>query len=188
MSETPSIQGKQALLRKIRESDIDDRLVIGRQHEFIHMCGGESLPVTEYPDRTVWEGWYNSNLNETLSWIIDVNNHCIGSAGFHHISVEDHSATYRIGIFNHDYHSKGIGTEVTRLLLKYGFETMRWHRIDLRVLDYNLRGIRCYEKCGFRKDGLLRENAFIEGKYYSDIVMSILDYEYQNECENWYKG
>lgn len=61
---------------------------------------------------------------------------------------------------------------------------MKWHRIDLKVLDYNLRGIRCYEKCGFKKDGVLRENAYIEGKYYSDIVMSILDYEYQGEYAN----
>lgn len=182
MSETPSIHGKQILLRKIRESDIDDRRKIGRQHEFIHMCGGESLPVTEYPDRAFWEGWYSSNKDESLLWIIDINNHCIGSAGFHRISIEDHSATYRIGIYDHNYHSRGIGTEVTQLLLKYGFETMKWHRIDLRVLNYNLRGIHCYEKCGFKKDGLLRENAFIEGKYYSDIVMSILDYEYQSEC------
>lgn len=56
---------------------------------------------------------------------------------------------------------------------------MKWHRIELKVLDYNKRGIRCYEKCGFKIDGILRENAFIEGKYCSDIVMSILDYEYE---------
>lgn len=180
MSEIPSIKGKQVLLREIRESDIDDRLVIGIQHEFIHMCGGESLPETEYPDRSVWENWYNRKKNGLLSCIIDVNNHCIGSAGFHQIFVEDNSATYRIGIFDHAYHSKGICTEVTHLLLNYGFETMKWHRIDLRVLDYSFRGIRCYEKCGFKKDGILRENAFVEGRYYSDIVMSILDYEYHN--------
>lgn len=181
MPEIPSIQGTKILLRKIRESDIDDRLVIGRQHEFIHMCGGESLPEPEFPDRSVWKQWYESFKNDGFLWIIDLNNHCIGSAGFHHISVEDHSATYRIGIFNSKYHSKGIGTEATQLLLKYGFEVMKWHRIDLKVLDYNLRGIHCYEKCGFIKDGVLRESAYIEGKYYSDIVMSILDYEYQGE-------
>lgn len=181
MSETPAIQGKQVLLRRIRESDIDDRLIIGRHHEFVHMCGGESLPAPEFPDRTVWENWYNRCKNDELSWIIDMDDHCIGAAGFHHISVEDKSAAYRIGIFDPGFHSKGIGAEVTRLLLKYGFEMMKWHRVDLRVLDYNLRGIRCYEKCGFRKDGVLRENAYIEGKYYSDIVMSILNYEYQNK-------
>lgn len=175
----PTIQGSCFVLRQIRESDIDDRFIIGRHHDFIHMCGGESLPAPEFPDRSVWEGWYASHLDDECSWIIDVDNHCIGSAGFHHVSREDNSATYRIGIFDPAFHSKGIGTEVTKLLMKYGFEMMKWHRIDLKVLEYNVRGVRCYEKCGFKVDGILRENAFVEGKYYSDIIMSILDYEYQ---------
>jgi RimJ/RimL family protein N-acetyltransferase len=171
--------GSQFVLRGIKESDIDDRFAIGINHEFVHMCGGESLQNPEFPDRSVWETWYRNNKSNEYSWIIEFDGRCIGGAGFHHISKEDNSATYRIGIFNVRYHSKGIGTEVTQLLLKYGFEYMKWHRIDLKVLEYNTRGIRCYEKCGFRKDGVLRESAFIDGKYYSDIIMSILDYEYQ---------
>ena len=177
----PTIIGNQIILRDIKESDIDDRLAIGRHHEFIHMCGGSAMPEPEYPDRDAWVNWYNwykESKDAEISWIIEFDGRCIGTAGFHHISQEDHSATYRIGIFDVTCHSKGIGTVVTNLLLEYGFKTMQWHRIDLKVLDYNHRGIKCYEKCGFKKDGIFRENAFIDGKYHSDIVMSILDYEY----------
>ncbi|HBT64359.1 MAG TPA: GNAT family N-acetyltransferase [Ruminococcaceae bacterium] len=183
MNSVPEILGKDLILRRIQLSDIEDRFKIGRHHEFVHMCGGESLLKPEFPDKSVWVNWYESNKDTEYSWIIEKNGHCIGSAGFHHISTADNSATYRIGIFDPLYQSKGVGTEVTKLLLKYGFEQMKWHRIDLRVLEYNLRGIRCYEKCGFKKDGMLRENAFVEGKYYSDIVMSILDYEYFTKLE-----
>ena len=182
METVPTIQGKQITLRKIQEKDVDDRLVLGRHHEFIHMCGGETLTEPEYPNRDTWVNWYNSAKTADYSWIIDLNGHCIGTAGFHHISEEDNSATYRIGIFDVQKHSKGIGTEVTRLLLEYGFKIKKWHRIDLKVLEYNHRAIRCYEKCGFKKDGILRESAFIEGKSYSDIIMSILDYEY--DCDS----
>lgn len=186
MATVPVIAGNRIILRKIRESDIDDRFIIGRHHEFVHMCGGESLQEPEYPERDEWVNWYDSTKDQEYSWIIDFNGHCIGSAGFHHISYEDHSATYRIGIFDVNYHAKGIGTEATNLLLEYGFKTMKWHRIDLKVLEYNHRGIRCYEKCGFKRDGVLRENAYIEGKYYSDIIMSILDYEYnERQCPNY---
>lgn len=59
MVEIPAMQGKQVLLRSIKESDIDDRLSIGRNHEFVHMCGGESLLAPEFPDRAVWESWYD---------------------------------------------------------------------------------------------------------------------------------
>lgn len=178
MSRVPKIKGKNIILRKIKESDIDDRFTIGRHHEFIHMCGGESIAQTEYPNREVWVDWYERQKDAEYSWMIEYNGHCIGSAGFHHISDEDKSATYRIGIFDSNLHSKGIGTEVTKLLLEYGFTVCKWHRIDLKVLDYNLRGIRCYEKCGFKKEGILRESALIEGRYYSDIIMSILDFEF----------
>lgn len=177
--EMPTIKGKHSILRKMRESDIDDRFVIGRHHEFIHMCGGESLPEPEYPDKSVWKAWYDSNMDSAYTWIIEVDERCIGSTGFHHVSLEDNAATYRIGIFDPAYHSKGIGTEATMLLLQYGFETMHWHRIDLKVLEYNVRGIRCYQKCGFVMEGVLRENARIENQYYSDIIMSILESEYQ---------
>lgn len=75
-------------------------------------------------------------------------------------------------------YSNGIGTEVTKLMLKYGFEELGFHRIDLKVLDYNKRGICCYEKCGFKIDGILRESALIDGGYHADIIMSILEDEY----------
>ncbi len=178
MSEVPTIIGEKIVLRKIAPKDIEDRYRIGRHHEFVHMCGGESLKTPEYPDKSVWEDWYHRKKDEEYLWIIEKDGHCIGTAGFHHISNDDHCATYRIGIFDPACHARGIGTEVTMLLLEYGFRKMNWHRIELRVLDYNVRGIRCYEKCGFKKDGVLRENACIEGKYYSDLIMSILDYEY----------
>ena len=175
----PLLGGEKVLLRPARESDIDDRLAIGRHHEFIHMCGGEALPAPEYPERSVWEAWYQSIKDDPFGWILEAGGRCIGSAGFHQISDSDHSAVYRIGIFDPRCHSQGIGTEATQLLLKYGFEAMGWHRIECRVLDYNKRAIRCYEKCGFHREGVLRDSAYISGNYSSDIIMGILEEEYR---------
>lgn len=174
----PVLKGETVILRAIIESDIDDRLKIGRHNEFVHMCGGDSFIGTQYPDRSVWESWYENQLKEECAFIIDLNGHCIGGAKFHHISKSDKSATYAIGIFDPSMHSKSIGTEVTNLMIQFGFEELKLHRIDLKVLDYNKRGIRCYEKCGFKVDGILRESAFIDGQYSSDIIMSILEDEY----------
>jgi len=174
----PVIKGQQVILREVKESDIDDRFAIGRHSEFEHMCGGDSFEKPQYPDRSVWIGWYNRQKKEECTFIIEFDGKCIGGARFHHISKEDRSATYAIGIFDPSLHSKGIGTEVTKLMLKFGFEDLKLHRIDLKVLNYNKRAIRCYKKCGFKIDGILRESAFIDGRYYSDIIMSILNDEY----------
>ena len=99
----------------------------------------------------------------------------------HHISQADKSASLAIGIFDPALYSRGIGTQTIMLMLKYGFEELTLHRIELKVLEYNKRAIRCYEKCGFKADGVLRESAFIDGCYHSDIIMSILEDEYRQQ-------
>ncbi|MDR0861894.1 MAG: GNAT family N-acetyltransferase [Oscillospiraceae bacterium] len=44
---------------------------------------------------------------------------------------------------------------------------------------YGARGLRCYEKCGFRREGVLRESARIDGAWHADIIMSILENEWR---------
>jgi [ribosomal protein S5]-alanine N-acetyltransferase len=54
-------------------------------------------------------------------------------------------------------------------------------------LNNNKRAIKCYEKCGFIQEGVEREGAFIEGKYETDVFMSILDREYNELKEEFLK-
>lgn len=182
MSNVPTLIGEMIILRETRESDIDDRCIFGRPKEFAYMCGGNRDETIEFPPREEWKNWYKHNLkssNDRINWMIEYDGKCIGSAGLNNISSSDHNATFAIGIWATSYFSKGIGSEATKLVLQYAFDIMKLHRVDLKVLEYNKRGIRCYEKCGFKQDGILRENAYIEGEYHSDIVMSILEYEYR---------
>jgi Acetyltransferases, including N-acetylases of ribosomal proteins len=182
MLNIPTIYGKSIVLREIKESDIDDRYAFGRPKEFAYMCGGNRDETVEFPPREEWENWYQHNLilsDDKISWMIEYDCKCIGSAGLHHISSSDHNATFAIGIWVTSFFSKGIGTETTKLVLQHAFDVMKLHRIDLKVLEYNKRGIRCYQKCGFKQDGILRESAYIEGEYHSDIIMSILEDEYR---------
>lgn len=52
-----------------------------------------------------------------------------------------------------------------RTLLGLAFYRMNLHRVILRVDADNGRGIRCYEKVGFRREGTLREAVFKDGMY-----------------------
>jgi|LSQX01.1.fsa_nt_gb RimJ/RimL family protein N-acetyltransferase len=178
LTDIPILKGNRVILRKIQPKDIDDRFAIGRHNEFEHMCGGDTIEKTIFPPRQTWIDWYNSHKDEEYSWIIEYEDKCIGSARLHNISAQDRCATYAIGIWDVDKLSLGLGTETTMLVLKYAFETMQLHRVELKVLEYNKRGIRCYEKCGFQTDGVLRENAWIDCNYYSDVIMSILESEW----------
>jgi RimJ/RimL family protein N-acetyltransferase len=68
----------------------------------------------------------------------------------------------------------GNGTEALRLALRHAFGTMSLHKVYLRVLEYNVRAIRTYQKCGFRIEGTLREEMKVQGRWHNLIYMGIL--------------
>ena len=44
---------------------------------------------------------------------------------------------------------KGLGEAIIRELLQYAFTKLAASTVELNVFDWNIAGIRCYEKCGF---------------------------------------
>ena len=69
---------------------------------------------------------------------------------------------------------RGYGTDAIRLLLRYAFENLGLRRIQLITDTDNERGIRCYEKCGFYREALLREHRLRYGKPLDMVQMAVL--------------
>jgi L-phenylalanine/L-methionine N-acetyltransferase len=73
-----------------------------------------------------------------------------------------------------DFQNIGLGTA----LMQEGLDQARarnLHRVELTVVADNHRGIRSYEKVGFQREGVKRENYLGEdGKYHDEIMMGIL--------------
>ena len=63
-------------------------------------------------------------------------------------------------------------------MLEYAFNVLKLHRLSVRVVEYNTRAIRAYQKCGFVVEGREREAAFVDGIWHDDVVMGIVDREY----------
>lgn len=77
-------------------------------------------------------------------------------------------------ILAREHWDKGFGQEAMEGLLSFLFDRMNMHRIWLRVAESNKRAIRCYEKCGFVREGVLREDHFQDGKWRDSFLMAIL--------------
>ena len=45
--------------------------------------------------------------------------------------------------------------------------------------------IRCYEKCGFVREGVERESAWVDGAWADDVLMAILEHEYRALASTW---
>lgn len=103
----------------------------------------------------------------------------IGNVSLMSIDPKNRSATYGIAIADPDARGQGYGREATELILRFGFEELNLHRIQLWVFSYNERAIRMYRQVGFQVEGRSRDAVFRDGRYHDSILMSILEHEYR---------
>ena len=85
----------------------------------------------------------------------------------------------RVLVGNSSERRRGICQGMVRALLRIGFEDLHLHRISLGVYDFNHAAVRCYLKCGFRQEGLLRDVVRHGEGYWSLIEMGILEDEWR---------
>jgi len=172
-----TIRGEEVLLRPLRESDLEESLRVWTP-ELRHMYGGSlTAPAGSLEARRAGKrGWFErvGRGEEGHCFAIEVGGRYIGFATLYRFDQANRSASWRGGIENCECWGYGYGTEVLQLMLRYGFETLDLHRISLRVAAYNTRAIRCYEKCGFRLEGIERDSFFVDGEWHDDWVMAAL--------------
>jgi RimJ/RimL family protein N-acetyltransferase len=80
---------------------------------------------------------------------------------------------------------KGVGQQIVRQLVRVAFDELSLHRVSLRVYDFNKAAIRCYEKSGFKREGLQRDVHKMGEQYWSVYTMSILEEEWREMGERY---
>lgn len=122
-----------------------------------------------------------SKANDAIQFTIVTldSDKAIGTVSLERIDYINRSATLGIFIAEKDYFSNGYGTEAIKLILDYGFNYINLHSVNLQVMEFNPRAIRCYEKCGFKEYGRRRKCKFINGNYYDSVHMDILASEFK---------
>lgn len=104
-----------------------------------------------------------------------------------HISlgaIDHQNGSARIGrvlIGDQRYRGQKLGELMVREMLKIAFDDLKLHRVSLGVFDFNTSALACYEKVGFRQEGLLRDFRKFENEYWNLIEMSILEEEWRGE-------
>ncbi|AMW33175.1 Protein N-acetyltransferase, RimJ/RimL family [Fervidobacterium changbaicum] len=169
------MEGKLATLRPMEVSDAQ---------KFVQLINDEKtkeyLSLVFPMNQFLEEEWIKKNAisHNQANFSIEAGDNLIGSAGLMGIDWVARSAEYGIAIFDPNYWNKGIGTEVTQMMLRYAFEYLNLNRVWLRVFENNQRAIRVYEKCGFIQEGRMRQARYLKGQYFDVIIMSILADEY----------
>ena len=107
------------------------------------------------------------------------NSTLIGSIAISSIDTRNGHAEIGMAVGDKRHWGKGYGSDAVRVVLGYCFQQLGLNKVYLDVWEENERAIRCYLRCGFKKDGVLREHIKKDGNYHNKLVMSILRREWQ---------
>jgi RimJ/RimL family protein N-acetyltransferase len=77
-----------------------------------------------------------------------------------------------------EYTGKGIAKKAYNLFIPFLFTEYNLNKISLEVLSTNQKAINLYDKLGFVKEGIKREEILKNNKWVDSIIMSILKSEY----------
>jgi RimJ/RimL family protein N-acetyltransferase len=81
------------------------------------------------------------------------------------------TADFALVIGEPDAWGRGYGTEATRLTLAYAFDVLGLYNVYLVVYANNARGIRAYERAGFKRIGVRRGAHKLGRRRYDEIHM-----------------
>ncbi len=128
-----------------------------------------------------WKPYYFDGSAPRLGrcFAIEADGRPIGMIAYNAINEYDRSVEVDIVIGETAYWDRGYGTDSIRAFLGYLFGEMGLHRVWLVPRVSNARAIRCYEKVGFVREGILRESDWLEGQWVDCVMMSALGHEFQ---------
>jgi len=171
------LSDREVTLRVIEEKDLGKIYSWKNNFELAKMIMSSPLPVAGYQI----EEWYRSlqeDKNEVLFGIY-VNSSIAGIARIMSVNRLHSVAKFGMYIGENEMRSKGTGKKVLHLILNYVFKDLNLNKISLTVLETNTIAIKLYESAGFKREGLLRQEFWINGKYENLVIMGILREEYQ---------
>jgi len=183
------ITGEKVRLRAVERSDLPKMCQWLNDEEVMYYWGhpGSTTSLAEV------ERWFNEGLERSRqdrkTYIIEtLDGVAIGQISYEHLSMKNRNAELGIQIGEKEYWDKGYGTDAIMAFLNYLFNELQLHRVWLGTESYNARAQRCYEKCGFIREGVEREAAFVKGEYHDGISMSILRREFDQRAQRPQQG
>ena len=172
-------EGLKVRLREYRKEDIPLRLAYLNDPEMIcSLTPDIPYPMTLHEE----EKWFESltAVSDTYKFAIETleNKLFIGGCSINGVDWKNSVATMGIFIGSKNHLGRGYASDALRVLIEFIFLQMGINKIRLTVYSYNESALRCYEKCGFKVEGVLRQEIFKDGKYYDKIAMGLLKQEF----------
>lgn len=170
----PVIESERLILRQITNDDVNEVFELRSNPVTMKYIPRPLVKTTEDALEHIAMIQEKIVLNEGINWGITLkgNADIVGIIGYYRMQPENYRA--EIGyILLPEYHRKGIITEAVKQLITFGFDDLKLHTIEAIIDPENLASEKVLLKCGFIKEGHLRECQFYDGKFIDKVIYSL---------------
>ncbi|MBP2027176.1 RimJ/RimL family protein N-acetyltransferase [Acetoanaerobium pronyense] len=149
--------------------------------DYINKAGGESDFLTfgagEFGRDVKGEEEFIKNISaqdNALFIVAERNGEIIGNAGITGGPRPRirHTGEFGLSILK-DYWGAGIGTAIVKVIIDWSRDSDIFRKINLRVRSDNEGAIHIYKKLGFKEEGLITREFYVNGKFYDAIWMGM---------------
>lgn len=130
--------------------------------------------------------WFQrvKDLNTRLDAVIEYEGIPVGLIGLLDIDNKNKKAEYYICIGEQDFKGCGIAKKASMMLIDYAFNTIGLKKVFLYTEEENIPAQKLFEKLGFQKEGLIRQDLIYNGRVVNRYIYGILNEVYENVVGN----
>ena len=165
-------EGRLVRLRAFEQGDLD------ANHAFVNdygtlrdMLSGIPFPASYEDERRWLEQQTSYSRGEYQFAVEDFEGDLVGRCGVIRLDWKNRLAELGIMI-GAPYRRRGYGREAMALLCDFCFREMNLHKLKVSVYAFNEAAIRCYEGCGFEREGLLKDELWRDGAYRDVVILA----------------
>lgn len=171
------IEGRNVYVRPIKDEDSVSIYKSCQDEEFLYMTGtSKSFTLDEIIES--YQQFSSDPTRYDFAICLMENGEIIGDLAILEIDYDNKKAGFRISLHSRKDVNKGYGTEATQLAQTFTFEELKLNRLQLEVFSHNVRGIKSYEKAGFKKEGILRQSFYYNDTFSDEVIMAMLREDY----------
>lgn len=155
------------VLRRMTEDDASHYMAYMNCPEMHDVLTKDNMPASlakAKEEMKYWSGLFDSK--RSLYWAIawKETDQIIGSIGFNHISFPHSRAEISYDL-DPEYWGKGLMLKAINGVLKFADGGLELVRIQGTVLISNERSIKVLDRCGFKREGVLKKYEIVAGEY-----------------------
>lgn len=184
-TEQPELEGRHVLLRPMVRSDgpaIVDAASDGRLWELFYTSVPDADGIETYLDTALAEKGFGRAMPFVV--IEKASGKIIGATRY--LRMNEDALRLEIGATFYAKRTQrtAINSETKLLLLQHAFEALNCQCVQIRTDAFNFQSQRAIERLGAKKDGILRNHAYLKGRLRDLIVYSIIANEWEGVKRN----